>query len=249
MAGRVGIASRGIIYLILTYLAFDIARYGSAPTQTSSTGALQELATRSGGKLVLVVLAVGLACYAGWRIFNAAKGVSGAIKRLSSLVVGIIYGGLCVRAVALVTGHPTSGGSSSNPEPWIARILRWPSGTVAIQVVGSILIGAGVGLGVWGLCRRYDKDLALERLSHRWRTVVRVLGGLGDAARGFLVILVGIYFIEAAVTSNPALAKSIDQALRALVHHTFGTLAIALIAFGLLAFGLFSFFDARLKRL
>ena len=39
---RVGIASRGIIYLLSAYLAFDIARHGSAPTETSSTGALQE---------------------------------------------------------------------------------------------------------------------------------------------------------------------------------------------------------------
>jgi hypothetical protein len=45
--GRIGIASRGVIYLLLAYLAFDIARHGSAPTQTSSTGALQELEART----------------------------------------------------------------------------------------------------------------------------------------------------------------------------------------------------------
>ena len=44
--GRIGMASRGVIYLLLAYLAFDVARHGSAPTQTSSTGALQELEAR-----------------------------------------------------------------------------------------------------------------------------------------------------------------------------------------------------------
>ena len=248
-AGRVGIASRGIIYLILAYLAFDIARHGNAPAQTNSTGALQELEARTGGKLLLVVLAAGLACYTGWRLFNAIAGPSGAMKRFSSLAVGVIYAALCVRAVELVAGHPTGGGASSNPEPWIAKVMRWSGGTVAIEVVGVILIGAGLGLGAWGIFHRYERNLALERLGERWRTVVKILGGLGDVARGAILVLVGVYLVEAAVTSDPAHAKSVDQALRAMVHHSFGALAIALVALGLFAFGVFSFFDARLRRL
>jgi hypothetical protein len=60
--------------------------------------------------------------------------------------------------------------------------------------------------------------------------------------------LFGVYLIEAAVTGDPAQAKSVDQTLRALVHHPFGALAIGAIAFGLLSFGIFSLFDARLRR-
>ena len=108
--GRLGIASRGVIYLLLAYLAFDIARHGSAPTQTSSTGALQELEARTGGKLLLVVLAIGLGCYAAWRFFDVVTGANGAMRRVSSLSVGIIYGVLCIRAVELVAGHSASGG-------------------------------------------------------------------------------------------------------------------------------------------
>lgn len=182
-------------------------------------------------------------------MFNAVAGANGAIKRLSSLAVGIIYAGLCVRAAELVAGHPTSGGASSNPAPWIARVMRWSGGPVAIGVGGAILVGAGMGLAVWGLFHRYEKNLALERLGHRWQTAVRVLGGMGEVARGSLLALVGVYLIDAGVASNPAQAKGVDQALRALVHDRFGALAIALIALGLLAFGLFSFFDARLRRL
>ena len=254
-AGRVGIASRGVIYLLLAYLASDIARHGSAPTQTSSTGALQELESRAGGKFLLVVLVVGLGCYAGWRLFDAVTGSSraGAARRISSFSVGIIYVALCVRAVQLVAGHPTSGGASSNPEPWVAKIMGWSGGTVAIEVAGAVLLGAGagagVGLGAWGLLHRYEKNLAMERISHPWRTTVKILGGFGDLARGSIVCLVGVYLIEAAVTADPGQAKSVDQALRTLVHHSYGALALGAIALGLLSFGIFSFFDARLRRL
>lgn len=247
--GRIGIASRGIIYLLLAYLAFDIARHGSAPTQTTSTGALQELEARTGGKLLLVILAIGLGCYAAWRLFDAVIGASGFMRRTSSLAVGIIYGVLCVRAVELVAGHSTNGGASSNPKPWVATVMGWSGGTAAIGAAGAVVVGAGMGLAIWGLLHRYDKNLALGSVSRPWRTTVKVLGGFGNVARGSLVALFGVYLIEAAVTGNPAQAKSVDQTLRALVHHPFGALSIGAIALGLLSFGIFSFFEARLRRL
>jgi hypothetical protein len=145
-------------------------------------------------------------------------------------------------------GHPTSGGASSNPEPWVAKIMGWSGGTVAIEVAGAVLVGAGVGLGAWGLLGGFDKELALDRVSNAWRTTVKLLGGIGNLARGSLLVLVGVYLIEAAVTADPARAKSVDQTLRTLVHHPFGALAMGAIAFGLLAFGIFSFFEARLRR-
>jgi hypothetical protein len=199
--------------------------------------------------LLLVILAIGLGCYAAWRLFDAVTGPSGVIRRISSLGVATIYGALCVRAVELVADHSTSGGASSNPEPWVAKVMGWPDGTFAIEVAGAVLVGAGIALGAWGLVHRYDKNLALERLSGPWRTAVRVLGGFGDLARGSLLALFGVYLIDAAVTSNPSQAKSVDQTLRTLVHHSFGALAIGVIALGLATYGVYSFFDARLRRL
>jgi hypothetical protein len=248
MVGRIGIASRGVIYLLLAYLAFDIARHGSAPVQTSSTGALQELEARTGGKVLLVILAIGLGCYAAWRLFDAITGPSGAVRRIASLGAGVVYGALCARALELVADHSTSGGASSNPEPWVAKVMGWSGGTVAIEVAGAVLVGGGIALAAWGLFHRYGKHLALERLSLPWRKAVKVLGGFGDLARGSLLALFGVYLIEAAVTSDPAQAKSIDQTLRTLVHDPFGALAIGAIALGLLSFGIYSFFDARLRR-
>lgn len=246
--GRIGIASRGVIYLLLAYLAFDIARHGSAPAQTSSTGALQELEARTGGKGLLVILAIGLGCYAAWRLFDVFTGRSGAIRRIASLGAAIIYGALCVRAVELVADHATSGGASSNPEPWVAKVMSWSGGTVAIEAAGAVLVAGGIALGAWGLLHRYDKHLALERLSRPWQKAVEVVGAFGDLARGALLALFGVYLIEAAATSDPAQAKSVDQTLRTLVHHPFGALAIGAIALGLLSFGIYSFFDARLRR-
>ncbi len=247
--GRVGIGSRGVIYLILAYLALDIARHGSAPAQATSTGALEEIGHRSGGSALLVVLAVGLGSYAIWRLFNAAVSREGVIKRLGSVAIAIIYFGLLARAIQLAAGQKAGGGASGNPQPLVVKVLGWPAGRGIVGAGGVVLLTAGVGLALWGLVHRYSKSLALEQVSRGWRRAIRTFGALGDVARGFLLALVGAYLIGTAASGNPSQAKGVDQALRALVHHSYGAILIGFVALGLLCFGVYSFFDARFRRL
>jgi hypothetical protein len=248
-AARLGIGARGVIYVVFAYLAFDIARHGSAPAQADSTGALAEVGHRSGGPALLVVLAVGLACYAGWRLIDAVSGNGGVFRRLGSLGIAVVYIGLMVRAVQLAAGRATGGNASTNPAPTVARVMSWSGGTEVVGVVGAVLVVSGVGLAVWGLAHRYSRSLALERVDRTWRRVIRTLGALGNAARGFLVALVGGFLLDTAVTADPARAKGVDQALQDLVHHSYGALLIGVVALGLLCFGAYSFAEARLRKL
>lgn len=246
---RVGIAARGVIYMVLSYLAFDIARHGNAPAQTTSTGALQEVGHRTGGSALLILLAVGLGSYALWRLFDAVANREGALRRLGSVAIAIIYFGLLARAVELAIGHQASGGASANPQPMVSKALGWPGGKEIVGLGGAALLIAGVALALWGVFHRYAKSLAMERVSRGWRRIVRTLGALGDMARGFLMALVGAYLIGTAATNNSLQAKGIDQALKSLVHHSYGALLIGAVALGLLCFGLYSFCEARLRRL
>lgn len=247
--GRIGIGARGVIYLTLAYLAFDVARHGSAPVQANSTGALEEIRYRTGGSELLILLAVGLGSYAIWRLFNAVLTRAHPFKRVGSLAIAVVYFGLLAQAIELAAGHPTSGGASANPGPLVARALRWPCGQEIVGAGAAALVFAGVGLGLWGIFHRYSKSLALERLSQGWRSAVRALGSLGDLARGFVLALVGAYLMGTAASGNPSDAKGIDQALKALVHHSYGAVLISSVALGFLCFGMYSLFDARLRRL
>ena len=246
---RIGLVSRGIVYLLLAYLALDISRHGSAPAQTSSTGALQELDTRPGGAAMLTVLAVGLACYGLWRLLSAITERRGMVRRAGSLVIALIYFALCAQAVEIVAGRQAGSGSSSNPQPWAGKVLGWDWGSHLLEVAGAVVIAGGLGLAIWGLVRHYGNDLALEQVGEGWRRVIKILGVAGDMARGFLVILVGTYLLEAGITANPTRAKGVDAALKVLVHHSYGAVLIGVVAAGLLCFGLFTFFEARLRRL
>ncbi len=246
--GRTGIASRGVIYVILAYLAFDIARHGTAPAQTTSTGALEEVGRREGGSDLLILLAVGLGSYAVWRLVDAVASSEGLLKRLGSVAIAVVYFGLLVRAIQLAVGHQANAGASANPQPMVAKVLGWPGGKEIVGVGGVVLVIAGVALAVWGLFHRYTKTLALERVGRGWQRIVRTLGVSGDVARGFLIALVGTYLIGTAASNNPGQAKGIDQALKSLVHHPYGAIVIGAVSLGLLCFGLYSFFEARLRR-
>ena len=192
-----------------------------------------------------------------WRSGSAARGVAAVRcchrcewgnERVSSLAVGIIYGILCVRAAELVAGHAASGGASSNPEPWVAKVMGWPGGTMAIEVAGAGLVAAR-GTGGMGPLSPLREESGLGArvscLANGDQDSGRVRGigprFAGGSVRGLSH--------SSGVTSDPAQAKSVDQTLRALVYHPFGAVAIGAIALGLLAFGVFSFFDARLRRL
>ena len=77
MVARVGLAARGVIYVVLAYLVLDIALHGNSPAQTSGQGALGEVARQPEGRALLVAMAVGLAAYAAWRLLQAATGQPG----------------------------------------------------------------------------------------------------------------------------------------------------------------------------
>ena len=247
--GRLGIGARGVIYLILAYLALDIARHGNAPTQATSTGALEEVRRRSGGSELLVLLAVGLGSYAIWRLLNAMISRPGALKRLGSLAIAVIYFGLLARALELAAGHSANGGAAANPEPLVVKVMGWPAGREIVGICGAAFLIAGVGLGLWGILHRSSTNLDLGRVTQGWRRTVRALEALGDLARGFLLASVGAYLIGTAASDNPSQAKGIDQALKALVGHPYGAILIGTVALGLFCFGAYSFFDAWLRRL
>ena len=107
----------------------------------------------------------------------------------------------------------------------------------------------GATLAIWGFAHDYHKDLATEQVKAVTRVLVRVLGSLGDLARGALVVLVGSYLLDAAIVSDAAHAKSLDSVMETLARRPYGPGLIGLLSAGLLCFALYSFSEAGLRRL
>jgi hypothetical protein len=71
-SARIGLGARAVVYLVLAYLAFDIAITGSTPAQASGTGAMAEIARQPDGRRLLCLLAAGLLACAAFSVAEAS---------------------------------------------------------------------------------------------------------------------------------------------------------------------------------
>src|SRR5918994_6033670 len=111
---RAGLVARGVIYAVIGVLAIKLA-LGDGGKTTNQNGALETIAKQPFGKALLILMAVGLAGYAIWRLVRAAIGhgpeaSDDTKERLAGLASGIAYGALFVTAMSILLG---SGGGGS----------------------------------------------------------------------------------------------------------------------------------------
>ncbi len=69
---RAGLAAHGVIWLLLGILALVMA-FSGRKQETDQRGALQDLAQQSGGWVLLLVITIGLAAYALWRLVRRVR--------------------------------------------------------------------------------------------------------------------------------------------------------------------------------
>jgi hypothetical protein len=247
---RAGFGARGLVYAIIGILAIRLAFGGGA--NASQQGALRAIAAQPFGKVLLILVAIGLGGYSLWRLVRAALGhgredSDDGFDRLAALGSGIVYAGLCAIAVEILLGGGGSG--SGSPKHTTAGVLGWPGGPWLVGIAGVVLIGIGVYQAVQGLMKSFLEDSKTEEMGPRMRRWFERIGVVGHLARAVVYALVGVFLIRAAVDYAPNKAVGVDGALAKLAHAAYGPFLLCLVAAGLIAFGIYSLFDARYRRI
>jgi fumarate reductase subunit D len=247
---RSGFVARGLIYGIIGILAIELA-LGSGGTTTNQQGALKTIAHQPFGKVLLILVAIGLAGYALWRLLHALIGhgpedSDSGFDRLAALGSGIVYAGLCAIAVEILLG---SGSGSGNASKTTAGVFGWPGGTWLVGIAGAVLIGIGLYQGYRGISKDFLKDSKTEQMSARLRNWIEWIGSFGHLARMVVFGLVGAFLIKAAIDYNPHKAVGLDGALAKIAHASYGPFLLGVVAAGLIAFGVYSLSDARYRRI
>jgi hypothetical protein len=246
---RAGLVARGLVYLIIGVLALKLA-FGEGGKAANQQDALKTIADQSFGKTLLVLVAIGLAGYALWRLIRAAVGHgaeqrdSGA-DRVAALASGIAYGILCVTAVEIIAG---SGTGSGTPRETTGGVLGWSGGTVIVAVAGAVLIGVAAFQAYKGLGKKFLDDAKTGEMGPGVRRGYTALGVFGHVARAVIFALVGYGLIKAAVDYNPQQAIGLDGALRQLADSSYGPILLGVVAAGLAGFAIYSIADARYRK-
>jgi RNase P/RNase MRP subunit POP5 len=246
---RAGLTARGVIYILVGWVAVLVA-LGSSSREADQSGALQLLAGKPYGAVSLWLLAIGFAAYALWRLSEAAFGVTGerdgAGPRLKSLARAVIYAGLSYLAFTVIAG--TSRSQAGRQQDITASAMQHTGGRVLVGIAGLIVVVCGIVLVTEGIRRKFMKALQTGQMSARVRRVVEVLGVIGTIARGLVFALVGVLVIAAAITHQSSDSGGIDKALLTLRDQPFGEFLMLLAALGLLIFGIYGLCEARWRK-
>jgi hypothetical protein len=247
---RAGLVARGVIYAVIGILAIKLA-LGDGGKTANQNGALDTIAKQPFGKVLLVLVAIGLAGYAIWRLLRAAIGHGPESSdddtkdRIGGFVSGITYGALCITAVSILVG---SGGGSGSPDKATGGVLDWPAGQVIVVVAGLIILGVGLEQGYRGIEQKFLEKSKTEQMSGSVERAFTALGVFGHLARMVVFVLIGYFLIRAAIDYNPDKAVSLDGALAALGQASYGPLLLGIVAAGLIGFAAYSIADARYRR-
>jgi amino acid transporter len=247
---RAGLTARGVLYILIGWVAILVAFGGTSGSRANQAGALQLLARQPYGLLSLWLLGIGFAGYALWRISEAAFGVTGegtgAGTRLRSLVRGLVYAFFAYLTFEIITG--TAGNQNKKQRDLTAKVMHHLGGQVLVGIVGAVIVIAGAVLVLEGLRRKFLKHLRTSQMSPQTRRIVQRLGVIGTVARGVVFAVAGILVIDAAVTYKPAKADGIDKALLTLRNQPFGEILLILAALGLVIFGIYGLCEARWRK-
>jgi len=246
---RFGLAARGVIYILIGWLAIELA-LGHSSQQPNQQGALQLLAGKSYGLITLWLIGIGFVGYSLWRLSEAAFGVTvegnGAGPRIKSLVRGIVYAFLAYLTFQVISG--SSSNQTHKQQDLTAKVMHHTGGQWLVGLVGLIILIVGVALVVEGIKHKFMKYLLTGQMSRRTRMVVERLGMIGTTARGVVFAIVGALIIDAAVTFSPKKSGGLDKALLTLRQQTFGEFLLLIVAVGVLIFGVYGLCEARWRK-
>jgi hypothetical protein len=248
-AARVGLTARGIVYILMGFLAFLIA--GGSHAEVDQKSALDQVLLRPGGRLLVGLMAVGFACYALWRFFEAASGVTGENEgmgsRMISFVRGLVYSSFAITAVSVFNGSHQH--QSTQQRRYAFDVMSHQGGRLVVGVLGLVIVAVGINGLNEGMKFKFMRYFQGEHLSHVERRWIRSLGRIGITSRGIVFVITGILLIFAAWTHNATKATGLDGALKTLRNQPFGGFLLGVVAIGLVIFGIYGLAEARYRHI
>jgi hypothetical protein len=249
---RAGLAAKGVSFGIVAVLAIMVAVDAGGKT-TDRQGALRTVAGGAVGRGLLVLLAVGFAGYALWRLAQAfldrdyeGAGPRGLAKRATYLGRAGIYAALLLSTLSVLLGDDRGSGSGAEDKA-TAGVLDWPAGRWLVAAAGVAVAGVGVYNAYRGVSRTFVDKLKTGEMSAAERRWTARIGTAGLLARAVVFCLAGWFLIKAALEYDPKETVGLDGALAKLAHASYGHWLVAAVALGLLAYAAFSLAEARYR--
>lgn len=250
---RVGYVAKGSVYGITGILTF-LAAFNLGGEKTGQLQVLDFLQEQPFGNALLLLIGLGLICYASWRYVQSISDPEGIgndkkakVKRVAFFVSGCIYLGLGILAFWKVIdsgSSPDNGGNGGQQ----SSLLGSETGLYALGAVGIIIICTGI----YQFVRIYKADF-MEKFDfksiseEKRRKTIKNSAYTGMASRGVLFLITGYFALHAAITSNPSEIKTTTDAFSFLEDSSYGAWLLGIVAAGLVGYAIYMFMMAKYR--
>ncbi|MFD0375849.1 DUF1206 domain-containing protein [Streptomyces sp. NPDC127112] len=251
-AARCGLATRGVLYVVVGALALRIA-FGAGGNAADRTGALAELAGQPFGRVLVWAVGIGLVAMALWRCSEVLFGSAGPdgrkpAKRVAAAARTVFYAVTAFSALSFAAGRGGGRSSDEQSRDVTAQLLAVPAGPWLVGLAGLGIAVGGIVVVVGAARLTFREQMETGRLPRGARRAVDVLGVVGGVARGAVFTAAGAFLVHAAVSYDPRKAKGVDDTLRSFAQTPAGPWLLVAVATGLLLFGVFSWAMAAWPR-
>lgn len=250
---RVGYAAKALLYATVGVLAARVA-FGTGGRTTDTRGALRTILGAPFGRVLLLVMALGLLGYAVWRVIEGiadperkGTGAKGLALRASYVARGLLHGALALTALRLASGDRSASGGGAPSERWTGRALEAPGGETLVWLTGAGVIAFGLYQLYRAYAAKLSKQLDIGRLSADAGHWIIGVSRFGIAARGVVFALAGSFLLRAAAQHDAEEAGGLADSLSALAG--IGRWALGVVALGLVAYGIYELVNAKYRRI
>lgn len=253
---RFGFYAKGVLFIVIGILAVLVAVGNQSGKLADPTGAMATIALQPFGRFVLILFIIGAIGHGVWNILRGAADVDdagrdwqGIIKRIIAGGIGVFYLFLAWTAWSIVLAAKVSEENGAVQETLVAILLALPLGVVLVFLIGLSVIGAGFHECYSGITGKFRENYRLWEIEGGHLRFITVIGALSFTARALIFVLMGYYFVWAAINYNPNEAVGLDGALKILAQSYYGQVLLFVTAVGLIGHGVLAFYEAKYRRI
>ena len=239
---RLGFAARGVVYLLLGYIALGTGGEAKGG-QAAVFDYIQQVPF---GTPLLWIMALGLLGYAVFKFLSAVADIqhqgsdaTGALQRVGDAASGVAHTFFAYVCYQFAKGAQQSVSDGSGGQEMAGSVLAMELGSVLIGLLGLGFLVAGFMEGKKAWTAGF-----MRWISHRAPSGVRTAGRIGHAARGIVFAVIGWSMVQGAWFARESEIKGLGEAILSL--RGMGTL-YTLVAVGLMVFGAFGLVLSRYR--